>query len=397
MKRILIFSLNYFPYVGGAEVAIKEITDLIADTEFHLICYRFNADSPACERIGNVIVHRVGVGKKGMTVEGTFRRIAYLGKIFYVPLAALKAFMLHREGRFDGAWAMMIYMTFPLVLLRMIGVCIPYVLTLQEGDPFERQFYRLRIRLFAPLLYYGIRHTSHVQAISAYLLGWARRAGYSGEGSVIPNGVAIEHFTQAFPEDDVAYVARELGKKPGDTFLVTTSRLVHKNGIDTVIDALPHLSDGVKFVIAGSGPLRDALKARVEMHKLTGRVIFLGEVSQSEMPLLLAACDIFIRPSRSEGLGISFIEAMAAGLPVIATQEGGLSDFLFDRSRNPDRKPTGYAVTPDAPQEVADRVQEILEHPEQAKEVVENARALVGEGYDWTAIAPRMRSILLSI
>jgi len=61
MKRVLIFSLAYYPHVGGAEVALKEITDRISDIEFHLITLNFGGEKRE-EKIGNVFVHRVGNG-----------------------------------------------------------------------------------------------------------------------------------------------------------------------------------------------------------------------------------------------------------------------------------------------------------------------------------------------
>jgi len=111
------------------------------------------------------------------------------------------------------------------------------------------------------------------------------------------------------------------------------------------------------------------------------------------MPLMLAACDIFIRPSRSEGMGNSFIEAMAAELPVIATQEGGIADFLFDAKKNPGTPTTGWAVSKDAPQEIADAVQDILAHPEQVAHVKATAKALALEKYDWDLIAGDMKEL----
>lgn len=62
MKKVLIFSLAYYPHVGGAEVAIKEITDRLADIEFHIITMRFSAAEAEIEKVGNVLVHRIGGG-----------------------------------------------------------------------------------------------------------------------------------------------------------------------------------------------------------------------------------------------------------------------------------------------------------------------------------------------
>lgn len=61
VKRVLIFSLAYYPHVGGAEVALKEITNRISDIEFHMVTLRFGSEARE-EKIGNVMVHRVGSG-----------------------------------------------------------------------------------------------------------------------------------------------------------------------------------------------------------------------------------------------------------------------------------------------------------------------------------------------
>jgi glycosyltransferase involved in cell wall biosynthesis len=379
-KRILIFSLAYFPHVGGAEVALKEITDRIApeDIEFHMLTLRLG-DEPREEKIGNIFVHRVSGGP------------SYLAKIFFVPRAAFAARMLDRTHRFDALWAMMSYMLFPLVLSSLDR---PYLLTLQEGDPFEHVFRRWFIRPFAFLLSIGFRRATAVQAISNYLLTWAKQLGFRGQGEVIPNGVDTAHFAHDYPEEDIASMRQSLGKKQGDVFLVTTSRLVYKNAIDDVIRALALLPANMHFMIYGVGREEANLRALAQELGVYGRVRFLGQISHAEMPLALKACDIFVRPSRSEGMGNSFIEAMAAGLPVIATQEGGIADFLFDAKRNSDKPTTGWAVSAAAPQEIKAAVEEILAHPEQIEKVTQDARTLVRERYEWNLIASHMKELL---
>jgi glycosyltransferase involved in cell wall biosynthesis len=104
----------------------------------------------------------------------------------------------------------------------------------------------------------------------------------------------------------------------------------------------------------------------------------------------LRVSDIFIRPSRSEGMGNSFVEAMAAELPVIATQEGGISDFLFDEKKNPSVPSTGWAVSKDSPREIADAVNDILDRPDKTQEVIKTAKRLACEKYDWDLIAHNM-------
>ena len=83
-------------------------------------------------------------------------------------------------------------------------------------------------------------------------------------------------------------------------------------------------------------------------------------------------------PSRSEGMGNLFVEALAASLPVIATQEGGLSDFIFDEKRDHAHEMTAWAVDPDAPDQIADAVKRIIDNPPKTVRVTVHNRS-----WDW--------------
>jgi phosphatidylinositol alpha-1,6-mannosyltransferase len=206
----------------------------------------------------------------------------------------------------------------------------------------------------------------------------------------VPNAVNTAHFAQSCTGEAIAQKKAELGKKPGEVFLVTTSRMVHKNGLDTVIEALPYLPATVTFLIYGGGPDKEKLEALAEELNVASRVRFMGLISHADMPHMLKACDIFIRPSRSEGMGNSFVEAMAARLPVIATHAGGIADFLFDRVRNPRVPSTGFAVDIDSPAQIAEQVAYILSHETEVAQVVEQAYQLAVTRYDWNLIAHDM-------
>jgi phosphatidylinositol alpha-1,6-mannosyltransferase len=83
---------------------------------------------------------------------------------------------------------------------------------------------------------------------------------------------------------------------------------------------------------------------------------------------------------------------MAAGVPVVATQVGGLVDFIFDAKRNPDKPTTAWAVDRDNPEQIAEAVRDILDSPEKAREVAKTARDYVLRHYDWDDIAHRMQN-----
>lgn len=365
MKRILIFSLAYYPQVGGAEVALKELTDRLGDFEFDMLTLRFGQE-PREEQVGRVRVYRVGNG------------VSYLQKMLFAPRAALFAARLHRQNPYDAWWAMMSYMLFPIVLLRFAGIRTPYLLTLQEGDPWEHMFRRWFILPFRWMLSYGFRHAAAVQVISTYLAKWATRMGYRGDVAVVPNGVDTAHFSLQ------ARAPRE------GTVLITASRLVHKNAVDIIIRALVALPDTVSLTIAGTGPEEQNLRDLAHSLGVEKRVSFLGFVAHAELPRHLSCADLFVRPSRSEGMGNSFIEAMAAGLPVIGTREGGIADFLTDGE-------TGWVVEKDSPEQIARAIEDIVVNPDKVKRVTEAARRMVEEKYEWDGIATRMGVLLENV
>ena len=355
MKKILILSLAYYPRVGGAEVAIKEITDRLPGFEWHMLTMRFGALDAQEEKLGNVVVHRIGSGD------------SYLSKVLFIPRAALYARRLHRQEKFDAIWAMMSYMVLPVVLGRLN---IPYAITLQEGDTERHMFGRVRIMPFMPLIKKGFHRADAVSALSTYLAKWAKDLGYRGEVAVVPQGADVARFSA--PRAAHQGIA-----------LVTTSRLVHKNAIDDIICALKLLPAHIKLLVAGVGPDEEALRALAARLGVEARVDFLGHVPGERLPALLQSADIFIRPSRSEGFGISFIEAMAAGLPVIATREGGLADYITSE--------VAWPVPKDSPSAIARAVEDIVSNPARTREVVDRARRMVAEKYTWDAVAREMR------
>jgi phosphatidylinositol alpha-1,6-mannosyltransferase len=226
-----------------------------------------------------------------------------------------------------------------------------------------------------------------IQAISTYLAKWAGEMGAKCPVTVIPNAVDVERFSKSAGEKELQMITTKLGKKAGDVFLVTVSRLVVKNAVGDIITALTFLPPQVKLIVIGTGYEEQILRAETERMKLAERVRFLGYISHNELPAYLKVCDIFVRPSLSEGFGNSFIEAMAAGLPVIGTSVGGITDFLKDGE-------TGLVSEVKNPRSIADKVEKLMKDPEVRDRLTENALSMVKEKYDWDRIADEMRRLM---
>ena len=391
MKKVLIFSLAYFPkHVGGAEVAIQEKTKRMPDIEFHMVTNRFDSTLPKVEKVGNVLVHRIGITRPNPSMTDIRYFPLHLNKFLFQFLAAWKAIQLHRQYKYDAIWAMMAHACgVPAVIFKLVKPRVPYVLELQEGDP-PAHIERTMLPLW-PLFSRAFTKADVVSVISTFLGRWARARGFNGPVVLVPNAVNIAHFSMPLPPRRIQEVQESLDKKMGDVFVITTSRLVHKNAVDDMIRALPLLPANVHFIVLGTGPDEAMLRRLASKLGVSECVRFAGQVGHADMPAYLKACDIFIRASRSEGMGISFLEAMAAGLPVIATQEGGIADFLFDEKRNPDKPITGWAVDKDSPEQIAGAVKEIMSRSEKVRNVIATAKTMVVEKYDWDLISRDMK------
>ncbi len=394
-KKVLIFTLDYLPgIISGAEEALKEVTDRLPEIEWHMVTLYYDSAVPRTQQIGNVFVHYVGLfGKPQATLAERKQFPLHLNKYYFQFAAAMKGWQLHRQHRFDAAWAMMAHSTgVPAVLFSWLSPKVPYLLTLEEGDPPEHIE-----RMVRPLWFIWKRcftGAKAIYAISEFLAAWARRRGATCPIHIIRNGANPESIHPNFTPEDVRSLAESLGKQPGEVWLVNTARLVHQKGYETSIDALTLLPSHIKLLIVGGGPDEQHLRAYAASRHLADRVIFTGQVDRDVVSTYRLVGDIFVGPSRSEGLGNAFLSAMASEIPVIATQVGGLADFIFDRERNPGVPATAFAVDPDQPEQIAAQVTYILDHQAEVKETTARAKAMVLVEYDWDIVAGRVKEVL---
>ena len=361
-KKILIFSTSYFPFIGGAEVAIKEITARLPSYQFYLITSR-TGNLPRSEKIGAVRVYRIGP------------------KMLLPVFGLLKAIVLrNQEGDFDAIFASQASYGGGAAWLHRIFFSAPLVVNFQEGKDFAR-LSRLT-NFFRRLI---LKKADHVTAISTFLAHEAEKLGAPlSKISVIPNGVSVKDFSR--PLTDVGdAVRREFALTQDEKVIVSTSRLVPKNGMDILIRSAPILGDILpatkwKMLIIGDGPDQQELQNLISTHNLQNRVLLLGARPHEALAGYLAVADVFVRPSRSEGLGVSFFEAMAAGVPIIAPLIGGIPDFL-------EGCVTGLACRPEDPQSVAEKIAFVFQNKTVVGDITIRAKALVAEKFSWDSIA----------
>lgn len=171
---------------------------------------------------------------------------------------------------------------------------------------------------------------------------------------VIHNGVDPHPFSEA----NGAPLRKELGLE--DALILTfVGRLTPPKDPFTLLEAVKVLSDGVLLVV-GEGRLRPQVERYVREQGLVERVRLLGQ--RSDVPQILAASDIFVLSSRWEGLPYTIIEAMMAGLPVVATRVGGIPELVEDGV-------TGFLVPPKDPEALAVALQKLIDNPKMRQQM----------------------------
>lgn len=371
--KILIFSTAYLPLVGGAELAIKEITSRIQNFEFDLITAKLKRGLLNFERIENINVYRIGVG------------IEFLDKILLSILGFFKARKLHKERKYDLVHGIMAsYGSLSAYLFKFFYPQIPFILTLQEGslemNSFIDRFFQRKI----------IKEADAITAISNYLLNFAKKFNKFAPIYLIPNGVDLKKFKIKKEKSRIKEIKKNLGIRDDEKNIITISRLVPKNNVETIIKSLEYLKNlnnqKIKLIIIGSGFLENKLKNLSRNLGLEEKIIFCGEIENELIPDYLKIAALFVRPSLSEGFGSAFLEAIAARIPVIATNIGGIPDFIENGK-------TGIFCNPQDPEDLAKKITLILNDEKLRNGLIKNSQKLVAEKYNWDAIAKEFQKI----
>lgn len=174
----------------------------------------------------------------------------------------------------------------------------------------------------------------------------------SAKITVIHNGVDVDRFK---PSPDTRSIVRKKFDITNNAIIaLTVRRLVYKNGIDTLIDSARialQQNPNLTFLVVGTGPDHETIQERIQQLGISNRFLLAGFVSDSDLPAYYNAADLFVLPSKSgEGLPLVTLEAMSSGLPVIATDVGGIKEVIV--------QDCGTLVSPDEPKEMAQAILE---------------------------------------
>ncbi len=187
---------------------------------------------------------------------------------------------------------------------------------------------------------------------------------------VIFNGIDVSYFDKGFSAEESDKFKEKIGFK-NFKLIGTIARLSPVKGIDYMIDAANMIireRDNVAFIVIGDGPHKDILTRKVKELGISGRFKFIE--AQPDTRLFLRIMDIFLLPSVQEGLGLSIMEAMASGKPVVATNVGGIYTLIKDEK-------TGLLIPPRSPQSLRNAIIRLLDDEKLSGVLSRNAKEFV--------------------
>lgn len=208
---------------------------------------------------------------------------------------------------------------------------------------------------------------------------------------VLPNGVEAEKFDFNFDQ----WNFRRKFAYDHEKLVMSVGRMVPEKGFqvlsDAALDVIRNYHD-VRFVIAGKGGMLDSLRARVERLGISDRVDFMGFMSDEDLNKLFIVSDVAVFPSLYEPFGITAIEGMAAGTPIVVSEAGGLGETV-------DHGYTGIKTYTGNSDSLAWGILELLYNPDYANYIRDNAYNKVRTVFNWDVIAAdttRVYNYLLS-
>ncbi len=384
--RIIIFSTVYYPMFSGAEAAVREITNACSVYEYDVITARMQSSLPRVERIDATTVYRIGFGNS-------------FDKFLLPFLGVYKALQLHTEHSYAIIWSLMASQAgIAAAFFKILKPSLPLVTTLQEGDEedhlkryvFGNSF--LFQKIILPLHRLVITQANHIQVLSVYLRNRAQNAGAKAPITIVPNGVNQAIFKKITDEQQLRALRESLGITSEQIVIVSHGRIVTKNAFDDIVRALVYLPQEYIFLVIGTGEEKGALVALARELGVVDRVVFASDqyIPQESVPLYLSLGHLFCRPSLSEGLGSSFLEAMLFDIPVIATPVGGIVDFLKDGE-------TGLLCAVRDPESIARALMQVMNDPELYAQLTANAHEMIDTVYAWPKIASAMQTIFDSV
>ena len=314
--RVLIINSEFPPIGGGAGNAGAFIASSLAKRghPVFVVTSRYR-NMPRTEQQNNgVTIYRVPALRRRQDRSGA------LEQIIFILSASFQTLRLVRHIKPNATLAFFGVPSGAVAYFTKMICNIPYIVSLRGGDVpgFRPYDFRVYHKLIAPFLRVIWKNASAIVANSEGLRGLALQFDSRFEIPVIPNGVDFELY-------------RTDERDWSSPRLFSAGRIVHQKGLDLALRALAGLKDlDWEWRIAGDGPQMEALKTLANELEISQRVEFIGWQGRDDLIEQYRRANLFLFPSRHEGMPNAVLEAMASGLPVIASKISGNEELVVD-------------------------------------------------------------------
>lgn len=255
----------------------------------------------------------------------------------------------------------------------------PYIVTGHGGDVTS-----LNKGVIKKLKRNTLKNASYVTTVSSALLEEVNKIYKVENSNIISMGCNINNFNQGFRKEN--YFGQ--GDKKVILFV---GRLAEKKGVTYLIEAMKKVD--AMLIIAGGGPLEGELKEQAREQE--NKIKFIGAKTHEELKTIYASSDVFVAPSVTakdgdkEGFGLVILEAMASGLPVIASNSGGIPEVITDGK-------DGFLTEEKDSNNIAAKINKILQDTQIYEKMSQNARN-TAQKYDYQVIAEKYAKIIEGI
>lgn len=359
--RILLINSEYPPVGGGASNASANVAAIWAAAGHDVVVLTARYSSmPHDEIVNGVRVIRVRARRKWRDRSNPFEQVSFM---FGAMFGAVR---LVRQWRPEFVVAFFGVPSGPAGLLLRWIYGIPYIVSLRGGDVpgFRSYDFALYHKLISPVLHLVWRQAAAVVANSQGLRTLGRDFDNKVAIEIIPNGVESRQFANR-------------GRQWSRPKLLTVGRVVYQKGIDIMFKALAALPDmDWDLMIVGDGSARPNLEKQAESLGLTDRVDFVGWQDKDGLVDYYRRANLFVYTSRDEGMSNAVLEAMAAGLPVVATRIAGNEELVLEGE-------TGALVPSEDPEAVTAALMALIPDEAKREQMGAAGRERVNEFYTW--------------
>lgn len=367
--KILLINYEYPPLGGGAGQATAALAREFAAAghEPLVLTSRFR-DQPAEEVVAGVRLVRVPVIRRRADRCTPPEMLTFLASASWTALREIAAWKPDATIAFFGI------PSGPVALLLKLTTGVPYVVSLRGGDVPGFQPYDLALfhKLLGPVIRLLWRHAVATIANSAGLQSLGQKFAPELPIGVIPNGVNVATF----------HPATEKAEHHGPVRLIFVGRVVFQKGLDVLFRALAALPTELdwELEIIGDGDARPALTLEAAQLGIAPRITFSGWQDRAIIAERYRAADLFVFPSRDEGMPNVVLEAMASGLPIVATAIAG-SEELVREGEN------GHLVPTENAPALTDALARLIAQPETCRAMGRASRERIEREYTWARVA----------